>query len=265
MDMTQSSQESLVLVERDHAPGVVVLRLNRPKVNALNPELLAQLAVVANELKADPPGAVVVTGGSRVFAAGADIASFGGQSEANRIVGQFRAAFDALAAIPCVVIAAVNGYALGGGCELALACDLRVAGESSRFGQPEVLLGIIPGAGGTQRLPRLVGVGRAKELVLSGRQIDAREALAIGLVNRVVDDEQVLSDALSWAAEFARGAVLAQASAKRCIDTGLDGSLSMGLSLEQELFVDVFATEDAATGVASFLANGPGQAKFSGK
>jgi enoyl-CoA hydratase/carnithine racemase len=260
-----SNPEPLVLVEHHADIDVTVVRLNRPKVNALNPALLAELAQVAENLGANPPGAVVITGNARAFAAGADIAEFGGQTEAHRIVGLFRAAFDAIAAIPRVTIAAVNGFALGGGCELALSCDLRVAGTSAVFGQPEILLGIIPGAGGTQRLPRLVGVGRAKEMIFSGRHVDATEALAIGLVNRVTADDQVVDHAVAWAAEMASGARLAQAAAKRCVDVGTDGSLSIGLSLEQELFIDVFGTEDAASGVASFLANGPGKATFVGR
>jgi enoyl-CoA hydratase len=234
--------------------GVAVVRLDNPPANALSMALLAELAEAARSLVSEPPGAVVVTGGHRIFAAGADIAEFAGPDEARKIVGQFRAALDAVAAIPRAVVAAVNGYALGGGCELALACDLRVAADTAKLGQPEVVLGIIPGGGGTQRLPRLVGPARAKELILSGRQVAADEALRIGLVDRVVPADRVLDEALAWAAVFAHGPVVAHGLAKAAIDVGLDGPLGAGLDLEADRFVEVFATEDAKTGVAAFRA-----------
>ena len=245
--------------------GVALVRLDRPKANALSIELLSELEEVARELHRDPPGAVVVWGGERIFAAGADISEFAGPDEARRVGGHFRAALDALAALPRATIAAVNGYALGGGCELTLACDFRVAADNAHFGQPEILLGIIPGGGGTQRLPRLIGTSRAKDLVLSGRQVGAEEALRIGLVDRVVPAAEVIDTALAWAGEFSRGPVLAQAFAKQAIDDGLAGSLADGLDLEHEFFGRVFATEDARTGVRSFLENGPGKAEFSGR
>ena len=204
-------------------------------------------------------------GGPRIFAAGADISEFGGPEEARRVGRHFLGTLDAWATIPRVTIAAVNGFALGGGCELALACDLRVAADDARFGQPEILLGIIPGGGGTQRLPRLVGPSRAKDMVLTGRQVPADEALRIGLADRVVPAADVRDAALAWAAELARGPLVAQALAKRAIDDGLDGPLAAGLELEQELFGEVFATEDAGAGVRSFLADGPGKATFSGR
>ncbi|HVE93323.1 MAG TPA: enoyl-CoA hydratase-related protein [Acidimicrobiales bacterium] len=245
--------------------GVAVVRLDRPKMNALSAALLGELREVAAELTDNPPGAVVVWGGERIFAAGAEISEFGGSAEASRIGGAFRAALDALAAIPRATIAAVTGYALGGGCELALACDFRVASETAKFGQPEILLGIIPGGGGTIRLPRLIGAARAKDIILTGRQVDAREALAIGLVDRVVPAADVFEHACAWAAEFARGPLIAQGLAKRCVDSGLDGPVAAGLTLEQQLFAEVFATDDAAAGVASFLEHGPGKATFSGR
>jgi enoyl-CoA hydratase len=164
-----------------------------------------------------------------------------------------------------MVIAAVGGYALGGGCELALACDYRIASEKAVFGQPEVLLGIIPGGGGTQRLARLVGPSRAKDLVMTGRQVDAQEALRIGLCDEVVAPEQLHERAFALAAELAKGAVLAQALAKRAVDVGLDRELAGGLELERELFVEVFRTEDSQIGVKSFLEQGPGKAVFTGK
>jgi len=256
--------ETFVQVQR-RDDGVAVVRLDRPKMNALSPELLEQLGAVAAELTIEPPGAVVIWGGERIFAAGADISAFGGPAEARVIGGLFLDTLDAVVAIPRATIAAVAGYALGGGCELAVACDFRVAADTAKFGQPEILLGIIPGGGGTQRLPRLIGSSRAKELVLTGRQVSAEEALAIGLVNRVVPAAELFESAVAWAAELAQGALAAQAMAKRAIDEGLDGELAAGLALEQELFSDVFGTADAKTGVASFLEHGPGRATFEGR
>src|SRR5690242_4636085 len=254
----------LVLLEPHD--GVTLLRLNNPPMNALSRALLAELRDAARQLAADAAvKAVVVAGGEKAFAAGADISEFGDQDAARAIETAFREAFDAVATIPRPVIAAIGGYALGGGMELALACDLRVASENARLGQPEILLGIIPGAGGTQRLTRLVGPARAKELIWSGRQVRANEALEMGLVDRVAAPAELEVAALHWAGELAAGAVVAMGHAKRAIDQGLDGSLAAGLDLEADLFVDVFGTEDAKTGVASFLANGPGKAKFAGR
>jgi len=253
----------LVLVER-RDDGVAVVTLNNPKVNALSQALLSDLYEAAVGLTQDPPGAVVITGGERLFAAGADISEFGGPSEGAAITAGFHRALDAVAAIPRIVVAAVSGYALGGGCELALACDYRIASERAVFGQPEVLLGIIPGGGGTQRLPRVVGRSRAKELMATGRQVKAEEALRIGLADEVVSSEGVLPRALELAAELARGAVQAQAMIKRAVDDGMDTDLAAGLALEQQLFADVFHTDDSQIGVQSFLANGPGKAEFTG-
>ena len=179
--------ELLTLERRDD--GVAVLTLANGKVNALSGALLRELRSAADELTADPPGAVVVTGGERIFAAGADISEFGGPDEAGPITAGFHDTLDAIAGIPRFVIAAVNGYALGGGCELALACDYRIAGPKAVFGQPEILLGIIPGGGGTQRLARLVGPSRAKELCLTGRQVKVDEAVRIGLADEAVDGD----------------------------------------------------------------------------
>ncbi len=201
----------LVRLER-RDDGVAVITLDNPKVNALSGALLRKLRGVAEGLTADPPAAVVVTGGERIFAAGADISEFGGPDDARIITAAFHDALKALADIPRFVIAAVAGYALGGGCELALACDYRVASERAVFGQPEILLGIIPGGGGTQRLPRLVGPARAKEMMITGRQVKAEEALRIGLADEIVAHEFVNERALALATEVARGA-LAGASA----------------------------------------------------
>jgi enoyl-CoA hydratase len=259
-----SADDALVIVER-RSDGVAVVRLDNPKVNALSTTLLAQLEAAAITLTEDPPGAVVVTGGDRIFAAGADIAEFGGPDEARTVGGGFVRALDAVASIPRAVIAAISGFALGGGCELALACDFRVASERAKLGQPEILLGVIPGGGGTQRLARLVGPAKAKDMILTGRQVGAEEALRIGLVDEVVAPDALHDRAYALAAELAQGAVVAQGLAKRAIDRGLQGSLAAGVELEQELFAQVFATEDARIGVASFLEHGPGHARFVGR
>jgi len=244
--------------------GVAVLRLDRPPLNALSRAVLAELAGAARALGGHPGlKATVVTGGPRALAAGADIEELR-TTDPTLIGASFRDAFDAVAAIPRPVIAAIAGFALGGGLELALACDLRVAGSSARLGQPEIMLGIIPGAGATQRLPRLVGPARAKELVWSGRHLRADEALAIGLVDRVVPDEDLEEEALAWADSFAGGAVVAMGLAKTAIDRGLDGPLDHGLDVERDAFTAAFRTEDAAEGIRSFLEQGPGRATFRG-
>lgn len=254
----------LVLLER-RDDGVAVVTLNNPKVNALSQALLAELYEVARDLTANPPGAVVVTGGERLFAAGADISEFGGPAEGAAIGAGFHRALNAVAAIPRFVIAAVSGFALGGGCELTMACDYRIASEKAVFGQPEVLLGVVPGGGGTQRLPRLVGASKAKEIMITGRQVKADEALRIGLADEVVPHEQLHERAFALAAEAARGALQAQALIKRAVDVGIESDLASGLALELEVFEAVFATDDAAIGVDSFRTNGPGKATFTGK
>jgi enoyl-CoA hydratase len=245
--------------------GVALVRLDRPRMNALSGAMLEQLRAILDELAAEPPPAVVVFGGERVFSAGADIGEFGGPEEARATAARFHATLSALAALPRATIAAICGYALGGGCELALACDFRVAGQGARLGQPEILLGIIPGGGGTQRLSRLIGPARAKSLVLSGRQVGAGEAKEIGLVDEVVPDDAVVDRALAWASELGRGAVVAQGLAKRAIDLGLASSLPEGLALERQLFEDAFRTEDAGIGIRSFREQGPGRARFLGR
>ena len=254
----------LVLVER-RDDGVAVVRLNNPKVNAMSQALLAELRAVADELTAHPPGAVVITGGERIFAAGADISEFRDAEQGRHITAGFNAALHAVAEIPRFVIAAISGYALGGGCELALACDYRIAAERAVFGQPEILLGVIPGGGATQRLPRLIGRSRAKEMMITGRQVKADEALRIGLVDEVVPSEELRDRALALATDVARGALQAQAMIKRAVDTGIDEPLSTGLRQERNLFENVFHTADSQIGVQSFLKHGPGRAEFTGK
>jgi len=256
--------DAFVAVERTDA-NVAIVRLQNGKVNSLSSAVLRELRSVAERLTEDPPGAVVIFGNERIFAAGADISEFGGPDEAREIGRLFFDALNAVAAIPRVVIAAVTGPALGGGCELALACDLRIASTSAKFGQPEILLGIIPGGGGTQRLARLIGPSRAKDLILSGRQVRADEAFRMGLIDELVEPEQFEDRVLERAEEFAAGPLLAHAIAKRVIDAGLDATLEAGLELEQSGFIDVFGTEDARIGVESFLAHGPGKATFTGR
>jgi enoyl-CoA hydratase/carnithine racemase len=257
------ADELLTLERRDD--GVAVITLTNGKVNALSIELLHRLREVTVELGNDLPGAVIVTGGDRLFAAGADISQFGGPDEAGVIGAAFHDALDAVAALPRFVIAAVSGFALGGGCELALACDYRIASQRAVFGQPEILLGIIPGGGGTQRLPRVVGASRAKEMCLTGRQVRAEEALRIGLADEVVAPDELMARALALAADVARGASAAQAICKRVIDDGASVPLAAALGLEREGFVEVFGTDDARIGVASFLEHGPGKATFTGR
>jgi enoyl-CoA hydratase/carnithine racemase len=254
--------EEFVTVDR-RPDGVALIRLDRPKANALSSAVLTQIYQVAEGLRDDPPGAVVLWGGRRIFAAGAEIVELEGSAGA--VGANFTSALGALASIPRATIAAINGYALGGGLELALACDFRVCAEDSKVGLPEVLLGVIPGGGGTQRLPRLIGSSRAKELILTGRQVRADEALSIGLVNRVVPADDVLDSALAWAAQFAQGPLIAHQLAKSAVDRGLEGTLADGLAIEQESFAAVARTEDAGRGIASFAENGPGKATFVGR
>ena len=255
-----------VRVERDQ--GVATIRLDRPKMNALNAQVQDEIAAAALEVDADPGvRAVVLYGGEKVFAAGADIkemaeASFAQVAADSR---RLQAAFTAVARIGKPVVAAVTGYALGGGLELALCADFRVAGEGARLGQPEILLGIIPGAGGTQRLPRLIGPARAKDIVFTGRFVGAAEALQIGLVDKVVPDEQVYQAARGLVAQYASGPAVALRAAKQAIDAGLEVDLDTGLEIERLNFAALFATEDQRTGMRSFIENGPGKATFAGR
>ena len=257
------SNEGLVLVDSP-LPGVFVLTLNAPKVNALSTAMLSRIHYLATDLTILNARAVVITGGDRLFAAGADISEFGGPEDAARIGASFHAALNAVAALPCFTIAAVSGFALGGGCELAMACDYRIASTKAVFGQPEILLGIIPGGGGTQRLPRLVGASRAKEIMITGRQVKADEALNIGLANEVVEPDALMARALELASSIASGATVATGLIKRAVDEGMQTDLAKGLALELELFEEVFHSTDSQIGVASFLENGPGKASFTG-
>jgi enoyl-CoA hydratase len=256
------------LVTLDVTDGVGTIRLNRPPMNALNGQVQEELRAAATEAgeRADVR-AVVVYGGPKVFAAGADIKEMAELTYADMAqrAGPLSAAFDVVARIPKPVVAAVAGYALGGGCELALTADFRVCGDNAKLGQPEILLGIIPGAGGTQRLARLVGPARAKDIVYTGRFVDAEEALRIGLVDRVVAPDEVYETAVGMAARYAAGPAVALRAAKAAIDGGLDTDLATGLRLESYLFASLFATEDRAIGMRSFIEHGPGKAEFVGR
>jgi enoyl-CoA hydratase/carnithine racemase len=255
-----------VTVQTDQA--VATIRLERPPMNALNARVQDEIAAAAAQVTADQEvRAVILYGGGKVFAAGADIkemadASYGRMAADTR---RLQDAFTAVAKIPKPVVAAITGYALGGGLELALCADFRVAGESARVGQPEILLGVIPGAGGTQRLPRLVGPSRAKDIVFTGRFVGAAEALAIGLVDKVVPDAEVYQAARDLVARYAGGPALALRAAKQAIDEGLDVDLDTGLEIERLNFAGLFATEDQRTGMRSFIENGPGKATFAGR
>jgi enoyl-CoA hydratase/carnithine racemase len=256
-----------VRLEVDADRRVGTIRLERPPMNALSRQVWEEIAAAAGEAgRRDDVGAVVVWGGPRVFAAGADIKEFPDYDYQDvRAFG--RLLHDSLAAIdrlPKVTIAAVHGYALGGGCELAMACDFRYAADSAKFGQPEILLGIIPGAGGTQRLPRLVGLSRAKDLVYSGRMITADEAHGWGLADRVFPADDLYEQALQAAAGFAAGPY-ALRLAKQAVADGTEVALDQGLRLESSLFAECFATEDARIGVRSFIEHGPGKAEFTGR
>ncbi|MGW2048858.1 enoyl-CoA hydratase/isomerase family protein [Streptomyces sp. NPDC001858] len=208
--------------------------------------------------------AVVLYGGERLFAAGADVKALAlmGPEDVRGWNRALQRTFDEVARLPMPVVAAITGYALGGGLELALAADYRVAAEDALLGQPEVRLGIIPGSGGTQRLTRLIGPSRAKNLLMTGRRVAAEEALRLGLVDEVVPTAEVYDAALSYARRLAAGPAAALEAIKEAVDLGADSSLSAGLALERSLFTGVFATTDAATGIRSFLEHGPGKARF---
>ena len=247
--------------------GVATIRIDRPKMNAINPQMLAELTEAANAIAADGDvRAAVVWGGPRIFAAGADIGGFTGldPAEARRLSGVFNDAFLAVENMPQITVSAVNGYALGGGMELAMATDFRVAADDATFGQPEILLGIIPGGGGTQRLPRLVGVTKAKEIIYTGRHVRPDEALEIGLVSAVHPADETYDAAVELAAGYAAGPA-ALRMAKQAVMDGLALSLADAVARETKHFGDCFATDDTAIGVASFLEKGPGKAEFTGR
>jgi enoyl-CoA hydratase len=258
----------MAVVRLDVEDGVGTIRLDRPPMNAFDGQVTAELRAVAAEASARADvRAAVVYGGEKVFAAGADIKQMSAMSYAQIVtwVGDLSAAFELVARIPKPVVAAVAGFALGGGLELALCADFRVVADDAKLGQPEILLGVIPGAGGTQRLPRLIGPARAKDLIFSGRQVRAEEAGRIGLADRVVPADEVYAEALRMARRYVDGPAMALAAAKRAIDDGAQMGLSEALRMEVGLFAGLFGTEDRRIGMDSFLERGPGKADFVGR
>jgi enoyl-CoA hydratase/carnithine racemase len=255
-------------VRLDAEDGIGTIRLNRPKMNALSAAVQEEIRAAAREASTrDDVRAVIVYGGERVFAAGADIKEMAEMSYPDMVrrSRELQSAFSAVAEIPKPVVAAITGYALGGGCELALCADVRICADNAKLGQPEVLLGVIPGAGGTQRLSRLVGPAKAKDMVFTGRFVDAAEALTMGLVDRVVPAADVYATARDWAAQFVNGPSLALRAAKEAMDWGLEADLQTGLEIERQQFAALFATEDRAIGMQSFIESGPGKAAFVGR
>ncbi|MGZ4627618.1 enoyl-CoA hydratase/isomerase family protein [Oryzihumus sp.] len=256
------------LVRLEVEAGIGTIRLDRPPMNALNVQVQEELRELAAEAGSRRDvSAVVVYGGEKVFAAGADIKEMQTMSYTDMVdrSAALQSAFTAIARIPKPTVAAITGYALGGGCELALACDFRVAGENAKLGQPEVLLGVIPGAGGTQRLARLVGPARAKEIIFSGRFVPADEALRIGLVDEVVDAAEVYAAARRRVEPYVGGPAYAIRAAKEAVDRGLEVDLETGLEIERMQFAGLFATRDREIGMTSFVEQGPGKAKFEGR
>ena len=252
----------------ENREGIGILTINRPNVlNALNRETMTELKDMVEKIAADPEVAVVVVTGSgeKSFVAGADISEMRGMTPlAGREWGKYsQAVFNAIENLPQPVIAAVNGYALGGGCELAMCCDFRIASEKAKFGQPEVLLGVIPGFAGTQRLPRLIGKGRAKELLFTGDQIDAAEAYRLGLVNKVVAPDQLLPAALEQARKIMSRGPVAVKLCKAAVNEGLDMDIESGQAYEAEAFGLCFATADQKEGMSAFIEKR--KAAFSGK
>jgi enoyl-CoA hydratase len=249
------SDESLVLVERDEARRVALVRLNRPKqLNALNGPTMDALCEALEKLDRDEAvRVIVVTGNERAFAAGADIGEMSGASPIDLLRTNRIAQWDRVRKITKPVIAAVAGWCLGGGCELAMALDIIIAAESARFGQPEIKIGVMPGAGGTQRLPRAIGKSKAMEMILTGEPITAAEAERIGLVSRVVTDELLVEDALALAAEIAKRAPLALRLAKESVNAAFEVGLTDGLAHERRLFYLLFSSDDQKEGMTAFL------------
>lgn len=255
------------LVRLEVRDGVGTIRLDRPPMNAIDEDLTSDLAEAALEAsRRDDVRAVVLWGGEKVFAAGADVKMMAEMTplEVTPMIRTLQETFSLVEEIPKVTIAAINRFALGGGCELAMCADFRFAAEDAKLGQPEILLGIIPGAGGTQRLPRLVGQARAKEIIYSGRFVPAREAKEIGLVDEVHPADHVYDKAVEAAARYAGGPTQALRAAKTAMNWGARGDVRTGLILEREVFAELFSTQDQKAGMRSFLDHGPGKATFSG-
>jgi enoyl-CoA hydratase len=251
----RSTEDPLVLVERQPEQRTALVRLNRPKqLNALNAQVMDALCDALEELDRDESvRAIVVTGNERAFAAGADIGEMADASAVDMLRSNRIGQWDRVRKIGKPVIAAVNGWCLGGGCELAMTLDLIIAGETARFGQPEINIGVIPGAGGTQRLTRAIGKGRAMEMILSGEPMQATEARDRGLVGRVVPDELAVEDALTLAAQIATKAPIALRLAKEAVNAAYEMGLTDALAHERRLFYLLFASEDQKEGMTAFL------------
>lgn len=250
------------------ADGIGTIRLDRPPMNALNRQVQRELVAAAEEATArDDVAAVIVYGGDKVFAAGADVKELESvtAAEISRNGAGLQRAIGVVSEIPKPTVAAITGYALGGGLEVALSADRRIAGDNAKLGVPEILLGVIPGGGGTQRLARLVGPSNAKEMVFTGKFVAAERALQIGLVDEVVAPDDVYDAARKWASQFVGAAAQAIAGAKAAIDEGLESDLETGLRTEARVFASLFTTEDRTIGLQSFVENGPGKAKFVGR
>ncbi|MCH6197039.1 enoyl-CoA hydratase [Corynebacterium mastitidis] len=234
---------------------VALITLNRPTaLNALNAELMGEVTEAVTRLDASPEvGAIVLTGSAKAFAAGADIKEMAEKGATEMYNADWFGGWDALTRVRTPIIAAVSGYALGGGCELAMMCDLIIAAEGARFGQPEINLGILPGMGGSQRLVRAVGKAKAMEMCLTGRMMDAREAERSGLVARVVPDDTLLEEALETARVIASKSKVASTMVKEAVNTAFEANLSQGLLFERRLVHSVFASEDQKEGMAAFV------------
>ena len=243
--------ETLVVTPED---GYALVRFNRPEVlNAINIRMMTELVAVLEELDADPGiRCIVLTGGEKAFAAGADIREMADATAVEMLLRDQFARWDRIRRIRTPIIAAVSGFALGGGCELAMTCDMIIAAEGARFGQPEINIGVMPGAGGTQRLTRAVGKAKAIEMVLTGRMITADEALRWGLVNCVVPAEALLDEARAWAREIAQKPPLAVRLAKEAVLKAFDTTIEGGLEFERKNFYLLFASEDQKEGMKAF-------------
>ncbi len=255
-------------VRLDVDGGIGTIRLERPPMNALDAQVQDEIGAAAREAaERRDVSAVVVYGGDKVFAAGADIKQMQAMSYTDMVdrSAALQSSLGAVARIPKPTVAAITGYALGGGLELALCCDFRVCGDNVKVGQPEILLGVIPGAGGTQRLPRLIGVAKAKDLIYSGRFVGADEALALGLVDQVVAPDGVYEAALAMVGRYVGGPAYALRAAKEAIDRGIEADLDTGLEIERMQFSALFATRDREIGMESFVKDGPGKARFEGR
>jgi enoyl-CoA hydratase len=241
-----------ILVSRAERVGTITL--NRPEaLNALNSQVMAEVTSAAAEFDADPGiGAIIITGSAKAFAAGADIKEMATLSFSEVFGSDFFAAWGKLAAVRTPLIAAVGGYALGGGCELAMMCDVLIAAETAKFGQPEIKLGVLPGMGGSQRLTRAVGKAKAMDMILTGRTIDAAEAERIGLVSRVVAADDLLEEANTVATTISQMSRSASRMAKEAVNRAFEASLTEGLLYERRLFHSAFATEDQTEGMAAF-------------